>query len=103
MRPATDIDEDDFDYFQIDPYDLQKEWLVQVKVYRKHGKMLANAKEDLERAEATKKVVEAELEKDIRHHPTKYQLEGKITEKVVESTLILQTPYQKAVEACIKA
>lgn len=98
-----DIDEDDFDYFKIDPYDLQKEWLTQVKIFRKHGHMLADAKEDLERAEAKKKVVWAELDRDVRANPANYLLTGKITEAVVENTIILQPSYQKAVESYIAA
>ena len=97
----TDLEED-LDYFEIDPDRLCEEWLRQLKIYRKHTHQLADARSEHERAKAQKEVVEAELDKDIRLHPEKYDMD-KITDKAVERAIVREKAYQKATEECIKA
>lgn len=94
--------EKDFDYFEIDPDQLREEWLLQVKVFRKHALELAGKRADYERAKARLAVVEAELDYEIRLEPEKFKV-GHITEPVVKRTIILQPAHKKAVEDCIKA
>lgn len=89
---ATD---NDFSLFDLDQHRLDAEWVNQPKAYYEQALLLADARKVLEQAKAERDVVDAELDKDIRLHPTKYKLE-KLTEPVIANTVLLQKEHQKA-------
>ena len=89
-------------FFRIDQNRLDAEWLKQPQLYYEYAVILADAKEALGRARAKREVVVAEIDKDVRLRPEKYGVE-KITEGVVEKTVILQERYQVANKGVIGA
>lgn len=89
-------------FFEIDKLRLDSEWVEQPKLFHKYSTRLADAKEELERAKAHKDVVEAELGRDIRSDPAKYDL-PKVTEGAVEACILLQPSYQAALDQVIKS
>ncbi len=94
--------EDDPEIFRIDQNTLDKEWISQPRFYHKYAIMLADARRIYEQAKADKELVSAELDREVRLNPTKFGV-TKITEGVVEQTIILQREYRKAHDACIDA
>ncbi len=90
------------DIFDLDKDALDEEWIAQPRLYHEHAEKLADARTEWERNKSNLEVVEAELDKDIRLNPSKYELE-KITEPVVEKTIALQSRHQKAKRATTDA
>ncbi len=86
---------DEFDFFDLDKYALDNEWMNQPKLYFKYALKLADAREAFERAKAERDVVEAELDKDIRLHPQNYDM-AKVREASVQQTILLQVQYKEA-------
>ncbi len=86
----------------IDPNCLDVEWLEQPSLMMKYGKIAAQTKVDMDMTKERLEVVKAELDKNIRLNPEKYNI-GKLTESVVASTILLQPEYKEASEAYIKA
>ena len=95
-------DKEDDKLFDIDPDKLDEEWLRQSRLYRKRARRLAECRDELERAEAACDVVEAELDRDVRRDPQRFDVQ-KVTEGVVERTVLLQPRYQAAHERWLKA
>lgn len=102
----------EYNYFEIDPDRLCEEWLQQTKIFRKHALLLADANEELERKKAKEEVAKAELKEasakltlDIKLHPDKYGLDtlDRLTEKIVESAVLLQPDYKSAQQKCWQA
>lgn len=92
----------DTDIFDLDQNRLDEEWLGQSKLYMTYASQLADARAEWERAKASRDLVSAELDRDIRSNPDKYDL-VKITEGGVEKTIITQRGFQTSNEAVIKA
>lgn len=86
----------------IDPNSLDVEWLEQPNMMLKYGRIAAQTKLDMDKAKEKLEVVKAELDKDIRLNPEKYDI-AKLTESVVASTILLQPEYKEASEAYIEA
>lgn len=86
----------------IDPNSLDVEWLEQPNLMLKYGRIAAQTKLDMDKAKEKLEVVKAELDKDIRLNPEKYDI-AKLTESVVASTILLQPEYKEASEAYIEA
>lgn len=100
---GTKVDEhQDESLFDIDSNRLDQEWLSQPRRYFQEAKALADARAEWERAKATRDVVAAEIDRDIRSDPTAFGLE-KITEAVVERTTLLQSRHKSAIESVIDA
>lgn len=87
----------------IDLNELHIQCAKQPDLYGQFAEQLADAKRDHDEAEAELKRVVAELDKRIRSKPHKFDLPEKITEKMVESTIILQDEYQEAQKNVIAA
>lgn len=87
---------------KIDPNALDVEWLEQPNLMMKYGRIAAQTKVDMDMAKEKLEVVKAELDKDIRLNPEKYDI-AKLTESVVTNTIILQPEYKEASEVYIKA
>lgn len=108
-------------HFDIDPERLDEEWLAQPRLFHNAAAALADAQDDLERAKAAKdlgiaearleadrakvelELVTAMLDRDIRHRPEKYGIEGRVTEGAVEKTVLLQKKHQETRDLMIVA
>lgn len=79
----------------IDGNALDQEWLQQPSLMYKYCQMSAAANKRVDETKEMLDVVRAGLDKDIRRYPEKYEVE-KITDKVVESLIIVQESYTEA-------
>jgi hypothetical protein len=87
---------------EIDPSALDVEWMEQPKLMMTYSKNAAEAKKHVDLASEHLKVIEAELDKEIRTNPESFGI-GKVTETGIKSTLILQATYQEANRELIEA
>lgn len=90
------------EYFVIDADRLFEQWSVFARDYYNKACELADARAEYERVKRQRDVVEAELDKDIRLNPDQYGV-TKITEPVVERTILLQKRHMLAFEEVIRA
>ncbi len=97
MKP--DLDEDIFDLERIP---LDKAWNEQAKLYWHYAKLLADAREAWEQSKRDRDLVYAELGKDIRLHPSKYDL-AKTSEESIKQTITICKNYQESERNVIKA
>lgn len=86
----------------IDPDQLDTEWLEQPRLMIKYAKAATQAKAELDHAKEAVEVTKANLDKNIRSYPEKYDI-SKITETVVQNTILLQDEYQEASQTSIEA
>jgi len=86
----------------IDEYRLDEEWIKQPKLYFQTGDELAEARRELDEVKTALDITKAEIDREIRQHPENFGI-AKITEKVVESTIVLDKRYQKGVKAVLDA
>lgn len=91
----------DVDY-GINQYKLDDECIRQPKLYHDAALQLAEAERNLSRLKIRRDILEAELDKDIRNNPEKYEV-TKITETVIEHTVMLQENYQKILKKIVQA
>jgi len=96
--------------FGIDKNLLDDEWLNQPKLYFNWAVQLEDARAELDSIKAEFDVVQADLDLDIRANPDKYgELpkdaveKGKITEKMVAASLVMQPEYKNAQQAVFTA
>lgn len=89
---------------QIDPDQLDVEWLNQSNLFYIHSDALDDKREEFnnqklmtDRMKETLEYVKAKLELDIRKNPDEYDLE-KSTDAAVKAAIYLQPEYQEAVE-----
>ena len=85
----------------IDPDALDVEWLNQPKLFLKYAELTSDARMEVDKAKERFELVKAELDRDIRLSPEKFNIE-KITESVISNTTILQKPYQETSDNYIK-
>lgn len=87
----------------INPNRLDREWVVQAETF--HAAAYATAEARLKHAELTQEfdLVCAELDHEIRTHPARFDLPDKLTEKMIENTVIRQSAYQAALRAVNRA
>lgn len=93
------IDHNTIDYekdLEIDKYDLFKEWLKQPQLFYRYSRMAEDATNEEEKAKERLSVVDAELDKELRHNAE--MNETKITEKSISSEITLNRKHQEAVE-----
>ncbi len=90
------------DFFTIDPEKLDEQWFRFARDYYEHACLLADAREEYERMKSRREVIAAELDRDIRQQPDTYGV-AKITEAVIEKTVLLQKRFRKADEDVIIA
>lgn len=86
----------------IDENSLDTEWLQQPRLMYQYASHLADAVRNYEWMKEQLEVVRAELDKDIRNNPEKHGIQ-KITETVVQNTILLMEEYQAANNNQIKA
>lgn len=87
---------------EIDPSALDVEWMEQPKLMMSYSRNAAEAKRMADLASERLKVVEAELDRDIRMNPEAFGI-SKTTETGIKSTIILQDTYQQAKKELIDA
>lgn len=88
--------------FDLDPARLDEHWTAHSREYHRYAQRLADARAEWERAKADRDVVQAELDRAVRRDPASYGVE-KVTETVVERTILIQRGYQKAHDRVIEA
>ncbi len=81
--------------FEIDRYNLDLEWASQPDLAETWYKKLAETQYDVDEAERHLELTEAELYKDIREYPKKYNLE-RLTEEALKQAIRIQPTYQEA-------
>ncbi len=82
-------------FLEIRPNELDKDWVMQARFYRKYACLLADAKRAHETAGMHLDVIDAELDRDIRANPEEFGLE-KVTEPSIKQTILLQDKHQRA-------
>lgn len=87
-------DELKFEFFEIDELELDKEWLLQPKIFYSYAERLAKARKEHEQLKAEKELVVAQLDRNIRSNPGNYGLE-KVTEEAVKNAIIVRKKYQQ--------
>jgi len=90
------------DDIRIDPDILDVEWLGQPRLMMEYCVIAAEARRALDTAKESLDLVKAELDKDVRINPEKYDI-TKITESAVQNTIITQRKYQTANEVLSQA
>jgi hypothetical protein len=98
MKTKKEERDNDRSFLTIRKDELDREWILQAKTFDKWARRAARAQRNVDQAKADLDVCHAEQAKDIREIPDKYSIE-KITDKVVEDTIILQHEYQRALKA----
>jgi hypothetical protein len=81
-----------------DPNRLDEEWVKQIRLRTSYGFDRAEARRELAIAKAELEVTEAELKLAIRANPVKFELDGKVTEDAIKSTVPVQQEFQEAKE-----
>ena len=84
----------------IDEFKLDEEWIGQPKLYHTWARQKADAILDLDLAKAQLDIIKSGLDKHIRENKQDYP---KITEKIVENTILGSIEYQKAVKKIAEA
>lgn len=86
----------------IDRYRLERDWEVQADFVKEWGDEKAEAEYKVNVLEAKLKLVSAQLSAEIRKNPGRYDIQ-KITEPLVESTILLQRKYRRTLSRLNKA
>lgn len=87
---------------RIDETALDVEWLEQPSLMMKYARVAIEARKKLDQAKEVLDVAKAELDKQIRTKPEDYGID-KITESVVQNTILLQDEYKTANADIIEA
>lgn len=89
---------------RIDVTALDVEWTEQAELAMKYGRLWADAKEELERAQEDIKLIKAELNAKVNSDPEKYLGEGvKATVANVEAYVLRSKKYKEAWERSMEA
>ncbi len=88
------------DFFNIDMYSLDEEWVNQPRLYHEYAIQLVDAKKELRIVKAELELTRAEVGMAIRKYPTKYKISSsfKITETLVSNTILRSKKYKTALE-----
>lgn len=101
MAKKQKQDDDDSDFLKIDENALDKEWMLQADLRFEWGVKLADAKKELDDAEAFFALTKAELDGNIREDPAAYGVKcsdrtGAPTEPTVAAAILMQKDYKSA-------
>lgn len=80
-------DELNINLFDIDLHNLDKEWSRQPRLYFYWAGKLADARRDLEQANAKLELTKAELDSDIRSNPERFDI-PKLTEPAIKNCIL---------------
>lgn len=86
-----------------DRYHLDIEAVYQPRLARMYSDKLADAKTEVEYAKARLKFVSAKVYRDIQQHPSKYAIDGRVTEKSIENAINVNSKQRKAERNLIEA
>lgn len=78
----------------INENDLINEWLTQPALYMKYAEAASESSSDKLEAKRALEIEYANIDSDVRKNPKKYGIDGKLTEKQIESIIILNQVYQ---------
>jgi hypothetical protein len=87
--------------FQIRAHSLDKEWLSQPEIVHEYCTRMADAKRQLNDAKATLELVEAESDREIRLHPSRYGID-KLSEARIKNAVVLTESYREAYKELIE-
>jgi hypothetical protein len=87
---------------EIDKYNLDEEWLSHPNKFYEAALQAAEAKNEMVESGRMLDIVRAELDKEIRGDPSKFNI-GKISEGIISSTIELELKYRKALSKFNKA
>lgn len=94
--------ESDVNLMRIDKLKLDEEWIAHPAMVQEYAEKQAVAQNKFDRAKYKLELTEAELDTKIRADPAAYGV-PKLTEKVVEKTILLHPQYQEDMEAYLDA
>jgi len=87
----------EFDFFNIDINNLDKEWINQPKIFFKYASELADAMRRESGARTEREVVKAEIDLKVRENLKKYGIDKvKLTEAVILGVVSSQPKYKEA-------
>ena len=95
-------EKDTREIFNIDEDNLVEELKNQPKFYYDYASQLAVARRRVEEEKATLDVIEANLKKEIREDPEKFELKPNPAIAIVDGEVMLQKPFQNARQIVIK-
>lgn len=87
---------------RVNPDCLDREWVNQPSLFFKYASLLAEAREEFERAKNSFELVRAELDQKVRSDPPRYGIH-KLTEAAVSAVVPTLGEYQKAREELLAA
>jgi hypothetical protein len=92
------------DLISINRFKLDEEWAEQPRSHHKLCLDAADAKLKVAESKAELELVEAELDHEIRLHPSRFGVEdGRLTEKVVANAVLRSKRYQEAQATYLRA
>src|SRR5581483_205142 len=91
------LKEDAQKILDIDIHNLHEECAEQPKLFARVCEQLADARRELARVEEELRIVDAELDRDIRLHPEKYGLD-KTTEPAIKAVILTHKRHRLAYE-----
>jgi hypothetical protein len=89
------------DIDNIDRLALDEEWLRQPAMYRYFATIAEEARRDADKASEALKVVDAEIDKELRYNAS--MNEAKVTEKSIANEIIMDKRHTKAMEDYLEA
>lgn len=87
---------------KIDPSALDIEWMEQTELALKYVKLSAKARKEMDQAKEELEIIRAEIQQDIEKNPKAYGL-SRVTKDSIESVIILEDDYRKAMNTYIEA
>lgn len=85
-------------FFDIDTTDLDREWVDQPRLYHEHALLVAAAQRRYDQEKTDLELLAAEKDAEIRSDPASFGV-TKVTEVVVERTILISRKYQAQLEA----
>jgi len=73
---------------EIDENNLDREWIRQPSLYFRWARRAADARFRLDEAKAAVDVTRAEVDSEVRADPERFNIDGKLTEKMVEAEVV---------------
>jgi len=91
------------DFFVFDRFRLEVELENHVRLYHQYATILADVRQDHERAKAQREVVAAEVAQEVRKNPEAFGLVKAQPKEAVEEAVLLDPRYRKALSKEITA
>lgn len=88
---------------EIDETSLDIEWLEQPKLFMQYSRHLADMRRRTDEMKQTLDVVKAEIDRDVREDPERFQITGKVTEGAITSAVLTNEAYKAAYQAFLDA